>query len=113
MRHRVTFQVQEQQQDSETGDVLLAWVTAVLDDGTRLEEVPAEVLTGAGREFIASNTKLAETDARINLRWFPGLDMTWRVLWEGQLFNISGADTDATARKEWRLRCEMGVTDGR
>ncbi|HIE0562184.1 TPA: phage head closure protein [Pseudomonas aeruginosa] len=113
LRHRITFQAQEQQQDSETGDVLLVWVDASLSDGTLLVDVPAEVLTGAGREFMAANTKQNETDARVNLRWFPDLDMSWRVLWQGQPFTITGADMDATGRKEWRLRCAAGVTDGR
>ncbi len=93
--------------------MLLVWVDASLSDGTPLVEVPAEVLTGAGREFMAANTKQNETDARINLRWFPGLDLSWRVIWQGEQFTITGADMDATGRKEWRLRCATGVTDGR
>lgn len=113
LRHRITFQAQEHQQDSETGDDVVVWVDVVLDDGTVLAGVPAEVLTGPGREFPAAATTQGEGVARINLRWFPGLQLTWRVLWQGITFNISSAETDVTARKEWRLRCESGVTDGR
>ncbi|MEW6462938.1 MAG: head-tail adaptor protein [Pseudomonadota bacterium] len=113
LRHRITFQAQEQQQDSETGAVNLVWVNVTLADGTLLVDVPAEVLTGAGREFSGAATTQGETTARVNLRWFPGLELTWRLLWQGQPYNISSAETDATARKEWRLRCENGVTDGR
>lgn len=113
LRHRITFQAQEQQQDSETGEVVLVWVDVTLPDGTLLVDVPAEVLTGPGREFRAAAATQGETTARVNLRWFPGLELTWRLLWQGQPYNISSAETDATARKEWRLRCENGVTDGR
>lgn len=113
MRHRIAFQQQEHQQDSETGDDVVVWVDVVLADGTSLASVPAEVLTGPGREFQASAATQGEVVARINLRWFPGLQQTWRVLWEGQTFNISSIETDITAREEWRLRCESGVTDGR
>jgi SPP1 family predicted phage head-tail adaptor len=113
LRHRITFQQQEHQQDSESGDEVVVWVDVVLPDGTPLTNVPAEVLTGPGREFLASRATQAEGSARINLRWFPGLDLTWRVLWGGNTYNISSAEQDATARKEWRLRCESGVTDGR
>lgn len=113
LRHRITFQQQERQQDSESGDEVVVWVDVVLEDGTLLTNVPAEVLTGPGREFHAARATQGEGAARINLRWFPGLDLTWRVLWEGNIYNISSVELDATARKEWRLRCESGVTDGR
>lgn len=77
--------------------------------------VPAEVLTGPGREFVASSAKQAEATARINLRWFPvdRLELCrWRVLWDGRIYNIVSAETDLTARREWRLRCEDGPSRG-
>lgn len=112
LRHRIAFEAREEQQDSETGESVIVWVTAQRSDGSPLTSVPAEVLTGPGREFRAAGTTQAETTARINLRWFPELVETWRILWDGRIYNISSAETDATGRKEWRLRCEDGVTDG-
>jgi SPP1 family predicted phage head-tail adaptor len=111
LRHRVTFEEQVEVTES-SGEVIgHEWrVADVL--GELLENVPAEVLTGPGREFEAADAKQSETTARINLRWFPGLLQSWRVLWEGKRYNISSIDTDVTARKEWRLRCEDGPTDG-
>lgn len=111
-RHRVTFQERVWAQDSETGAVSYSWETALLHDGTELEDVPAEVLTGPGREFPAAGAKQSETDARINLRWFPGLSPTWRVVWEGQHYDITGIEVDRTARREYRLRCKQGANDG-
>lgn len=78
-------------------------------------KVPAEVLEGPGREPYMAGTIQAETTARINLRWFSTTKhalMKMRILWEGRVFNIISAETDATGRREWRLRCQDGVDDG-
>lgn len=106
LRHRVTLQRQVLAQDMTTGDVAITWTT-VHDD------LPAEVLTGPGREFIGAQTKQAQTTARINIRWFPGVDQTYRILWDGRVYNIVSIETDVTGRRELRLRCEDGVNDGR
>ncbi len=111
-RHRIELQEKVEEQDSETGALSHTWATAYLDSDTPLDQVPAEVLTGPGREFNAADAKQAETSARINLRWFPGLLATWRVVWEGKAYDILSIETDATARREYRLRCKEGVTDG-
>ncbi|HAR44693.1 MAG TPA: head-tail adaptor protein [Nitrospiraceae bacterium] len=113
LRHRVEFQELVEEQDSETGASVLTWVTAFLDSDTPLDSVPAEVLTGPGREFRESGTTQAETTARINLRWFPGLSSEWRLLWDGRVYNIGSIETDATGRREYWLRCTDGVSDGR
>lgn len=113
LRHRIAFQMQVQgTQDPDTGEVPIEWKTVWLDGVTELSSVPAEVLTGPGREFIESDTKQSETTARINLRWFPGLDARWRILWDGNIYNIVSIETDITARREYRLRCEAGVNNG-
>lgn len=112
MRHRIEFQRQVHTQDPVTGEVITTW-EAVLFSGR--SDVPAEVLTGPGRELIAADAQQAETTARINCRWFPvdRLELyTWRILWDGRVYNITSAETDATARREWRLRCSDGLTDG-
>ena len=106
LRHRVTFQDQVETQDQGTGDTLITWADVYAD-------VPAEVLTGPGREFIESGAKQAETDARITLRWLPGIEQRMRVVWDGRFYNITGMDTDRTGRREWRLRCIEGASDGR
>jgi head-tail adaptor len=111
-RHRIGFQEKLEVQDSETGDITHAWETVYLDSDTPLDGVPAEVLTGPGREFNADDAKQAETSARINLRWFPGLLPTWRVVWEGKNYDVLSIEMDATARREYRLRCKEGLTDG-
>lgn len=115
LRHRVTLQSPVVAQDPVTGEELVTWQTAVDEYGTPLLSVPAEVLTGPGRERFADAVVQAETTARINLRWFPveRLELyRWRILWDGRVFNIGSAETDRTARREWRLQCTDGVNDG-
>lgn len=104
-RHRVTFQEQVESQDSNTGDVTFEWVDFKAD-------VASEVLTGPGREFAAANTKQAETTARINCNWFPGLTQKMRAVWDSRNFDIQEIGLDATARREYRLRCTDGVNNG-
>lgn len=118
LRHRVTFQRHSEGERNEDGFLVpgtAGWQTVVLADGTRLEDVPAEVLTGPGREFQGGAATQAETTARINLRWFPASDhdmAAWRVLWDGRIYNITSVETDITARREWRLRVVDGPSEG-
>ncbi|UXC34783.1 phage head closure protein [Cupriavidus gilardii] len=112
LRHRVTFQRQVHAQDPGTGADIVAWQDAVLPSGAPLVDVPAEVLTGAGKEFVSAATKNVDTTARINLRWFPGLEQDWRVLWDGRVYDIQSIETDVTGRREWRLRCVDGPSEG-
>lgn len=104
LRHRITFQQQVAERD-EDGVLHTTWQDMQ-------DDVPAEVLTGAGREFNASGQVQAEVAARITCRWFPGLEASWRILWDGLIYNIATFDTDATGRREWRIRCTAGVNDG-
>lgn len=112
LRHRVTIQEQVETQDSNTGAVSVAWENVWLDSNTELENIHAEVLTGAGKEMIEGAARQGEIAARINMRWFPGLTLAMRVLWDGNVYNIKSIETDATARREYRLRCTAGVNDG-
>lgn len=113
LRHRIAIQEPIKTQDPASGGAEITVWQNLIVGGREMVSVPAEVLTGAGREFIAANAQQAETKARINLRWFPGLNETHRILWEGKTYNIRSIDTDITARREYRLQCEDGVNDGR
>jgi SPP1 family predicted phage head-tail adaptor len=104
-RHRVDIEEKVEEQDSETGALIYEWVEF-------MGSVPAEVLTGPGREPHQADTKLAETTARINMPWFAGLLPTMRILWDGKVFDIVSIETDATARRQYRVRVKDGMTDG-
>lgn len=115
LRHRITIQVNQPVKNPTTGAMVDDWQTATADDGTVLVDVPADVLTGGGREHAAANTQVLQVDARINLRWFPMADTALakcRILWDGRVFDINGVTTDITARREWRLTAKHGVNNG-
>jgi len=118
LRHRVTFETKAAAVRDADGYLVPGsggWRVVVLSDGTPLENVPAEVLTGPGREFQGGASTQSETAARINLRWFPASERdmaAWRILWDGRIYNIKSVETDAAARREWRLRCVDGPSEG-
>lgn len=105
LRHRVDIESYEEDQDSITGEITRAWVMFI--DG-----VPAEVMTGPGSESRVAASKHAETTARIVMRWFPGLLSTHRIVWEGKLYDILSIETDATGRRDYRVRVRDGLNDG-
>ena len=105
LRHRVTVQELVEVQDTTTGAVTREWQDFLAD-------VPAEVLTGPGKEFVGSGATQGEITARINMRWFPGLTQKMRIVWDMSVYNIVSIETDITARQEYRLKCSSGVTDG-
>lgn len=111
-RHRIHIQEPIDSQNQTTGAITRTWNTFSLDSDTPLDSVRAEVLTGPGRELHAAGTKLAETAARINFRWFPGLREDMRILWDDKVYDILSIDRDATGRREYRLRCKDGLSDG-
>lgn len=110
LRHRVAFEYPVETVDG-NGFKKVDWMPAFLGD-VPLNSVPAEVFTGAGREPIAANAKQVETSLRVNLRWFPGLEENWRLIWENKVYDIGEIGLDATARREYRLRCTGGLTSG-
>ncbi|MCX5592801.1 head-tail adaptor protein [Alcaligenes endophyticus] len=118
LRHRITFQENIGPSRDENGYPLPGaggWQTVKFPNGAELGSVPAEVLTGPGREFQGGATLQAETSARINIRWFPADERemaAWRIIWDGRTYNIISVETDATARREWRLRVVYGPTEG-
>lgn len=112
--HRVHLQEKVETQNRVTGAISHAWATFYIDGDSDkpCDELPAEVLTGPGKEAISADAKRAEASARITLPWFPGLLPTMRILWEGRVFDITSIELDRTARMEYRLICKDGLTDG-
>lgn len=112
LRHRIEIQERAEFQNPTTGEITVQWQTVYLDSNTPLDSVPAEVLTGPGREAIASGTTQSVEEARVNIRWFPGLSPKWRILWDGKIYGIDSIETDATARREYRLKCTRDASEG-
>jgi len=105
-RHRVTIQEPVNTQDSETGAVTVVWSDVKTNE-------PAEALAGPGSESVMSASMQADTEARISVRWFPGLSQKMRVLWDGRTYNIKTFTTDRTGRKFYFIECgDEGVNEG-
>jgi SPP1 family predicted phage head-tail adaptor len=112
LRHRIAIQEPIRAQNAVTGEITDTWVNYAIDSNTVFDAVPAEVLTGPGKEQRLSGADYASTDARINIRWFEGLNQAMRILWDGRIYNITSIETDITGRREWRIRATEGLNDG-
>lgn len=111
--HAVTIEERVDEQDPVSGANRQTWKTLALSDGSVMKGVPAEVLTGPGREAIQAAAEYGSLAARITLRWFPGLTQKMRIRWDGSIYNIKTVETDRTGRMEWRLKCEdAGLNEG-
>ena len=105
-RHRIDIEQQVVAQDAITGELSTVWQAYV-------QNVPAEVLTGPGKEAVQADRKQPEIAARVRFRWFPGLDEAMRIVWDSVPFDIVDIVTDATSRREYRITLKGGLSDGR
>lgn len=104
--HSVTFQEQVNTQDPDTGENATTWSNV-----TGLVNVPARCLTGPSPEAIRAGAKYDDQELRVGLWWFDGLITSWRVVWEGQPYDIVSAVLDWSGRREWHLVCRK-IGDG-
>lgn len=111
LRHRVAVQEMIETVDSTTGARSHVWQTITVD-GVLMSAVPAEVLTGPGREFQSAAAKQAEVAARVAIRPFAGLTHTMRIVWQGNNFDITSIEYDPTGFRQCLLICKAGVNDG-
>lgn len=105
LRHRVALE--ELITVKAPGGRVETWQSLALDSDTVFDAVPAEVLTGPGREVVASGAPQETGVARVTIRWFPISDERLgrcRVVWNGRAYRIESVETDRTARQEWRLK---------
>jgi len=107
-RHRITILRQSALRDAD-GRQFVEWVGV-----PGLTNIPAQVLTGPGREAIAAGTRVAEADLRVALPWAPtNIRAADRVLWDGVQYEITAApEFDASARREVRLLCKLALGGG-
>ncbi|MEO6659444.1 MAG: phage head closure protein [Burkholderiaceae bacterium] len=103
-RHRITLQspgeVRGPDGESESG-----WSDFAAD-------VPASVVPLSGREFMSAGETQGETQARMAIRWMPGVLDTMRVLFDGKVYAINAVLPDPTARRHITLMTSGGVSNG-
>jgi head-tail adaptor len=106
-RHRVLVERAVISRDVVDGGVIINWFPF-------RSNVPAEVLTGPGKENVAADAQQGVEVARINMRWFPGLLSSMRITWDGKVYGITAPpETDSTGRREWRVQVSTAAHDGR
>lgn len=113
LNHRVTLKEYVESQDPVTGALQKGWFIAKSLDGLELKDVPAEVLTGAGREPYLAGAYQSEITARVTLRWFaadPRVIQKWMIehdIGHGVVnrYSIQSVESDPTGRVDWRLKC--------
>lgn len=110
LRHRVALQRPEYQQDADTGENILAWVTV----GT----VWARIAPLRAREYISSQANQSEITTEIFIRFRSDLDPTWRAVHmvngsPARIYNIQGAMQDSDSGRDYlKLMCQSSVNDG-
>lgn len=108
LRHRVAVQASTTYRDT-NGDRVQEWA-----DVAGLENVPAEVLTGAGREAQAAGQDQTIVAARVTVRWQSALAAPrgMRIVHGSAIYHIETFYTDATGRRWLTLVCSEGARDG-
>jgi SPP1 family predicted phage head-tail adaptor len=104
LRHRITLQSQGQVR-GEDGEAEQGWADFAVN-------VPASVVPLSGREFMAAGELQGEVQARIAIRWMPGVLDTMRALFDGKVYAIRAVLPDPTGRRHITLMVSGGVADG-
>jgi SPP1 family predicted phage head-tail adaptor len=82
LRKRVELQQVDNTGRDPTGGTDEDWTTIV----TRW----AELLPLRGQERYQAAQVEAQTTIKIRIRYYPPLDATWRIIYSGRIFNITG-----------------------
>lgn len=110
MTERVTIQEPLQVRDPVTGSVSTSWVTWMVG-GAPMQDVPAAVLTGPGREPQQAGSRRGEADLRVSMHYLPGLTQRHRVIWRGEPYGVVSVELDASNRRVVRLLCRRQERD--
>jgi SPP1 family predicted phage head-tail adaptor len=96
LRHRVALQ-QAVEARNGFGDVIRTWSTVAT--------VYAAVEPLSGREYLAARQAQAETTTKITLRHRHDIDETWRITWQGHVYDIESVLPDATNARQLTILC--------
>lgn len=116
LRHRVTIQQRVDVQDGTTGEITSTWADV-------WARIPAAIEPLSAREYIASQVETARADARVTLRYRPGVTAAMRLLHHRpqvdsndlgfDVYNILGVLPDKDSGREYlTLPVSRGVNEG-
>lgn len=95
LRHRITFQEQYQEQDTDTGDMKPA-VWRNFKCGVPAEWAPLSVT-----EFVAASATQSQIVARVTIRKMQGLKPDMRILHRGTYYDPQGFLADKESGREY------------
>lgn len=106
LRHRVTIQSRQANQDPVTGETIVTWADAWVSIAAAIEPLSAT-------ERIEAQAQHSEVTARITIRMLAGLTAQHRIIHNGRIHNIVGVIPDPDSGLEWMtLPVSEGVNDG-
>lgn len=77
-------------------------------------EVWARARPLRSRELFAAGAIQNITDVEFTIRWRADVRTTWRILWRGQAYDITGEPIDVDGQRQWlEILAASGVRDGR
>lgn len=107
-RERITFQARAAGKDA-LGQANGAWANVPTDP-----TVWAKSAFVTGRDVAVAGQYQATLDAKFIVRYRTDILPTWRVLWNGQPFEILGDPAPIDGARDYlELRCTSGLRDGR
>ena len=95
-RHHVKLEQATETRDA-TGGVTRAWVEKA--------ERWADISELRGREKFEAQQMELRTDTKIRLRYYPGLDATWRVVHGSDTYNVASVVNVGVTNYELDLQC--------
>lgn len=105
LRHRVTLESPTEDQDAETGAVVMVW-SAEATVWAAIEPISV-------RDFIAADERQSRVTARIVIRHRSDVDASWRVTHGGKVYQIVGVLADQDSGREFiTLAVGEGVNPG-
>ena len=106
LRHRITIQRPQYDQDPATGEMVTTWVDA-------WAKVPAAVEPVSVTQFVAAAAPQNRVSVRIIIRYRAGVEPSMRVLYRGKALDIQGVLADTDSGLDYlTLPCSEGVSDG-
>ena len=102
LRHRLTLQSKVYTANS-YGEQVVTWA----DEAT----VWGAIEPLSGREYFAQQEIQAEAKVRITIRYYSGVDETWRVKHGSTYYNIVDALKHNEIKRTITLMCREGVSD--
>jgi SPP1 family predicted phage head-tail adaptor len=103
LRHRVTFQHRVTTRDAD-GAVAETWFDV-------FPNIPANIVPLSAREFVAGGEVQGEVQARIELRYMPGILDTMRAKHGATVYAIKGVLPDNKGGRRWlNVMVSGGVT---